>query len=298
MKKTALDASELVNAIPPKEDEVTAKINSMQSTQVFGQTIRYYDVGSGPVLVLLHGLASSAILDWGKVLTSLASTHRVLAMDEIGFGSSDKPNVEYRIQTYVDFLAEFLRQQQVEHFILGGVSFGGWIAAQYAIQATQRENGTSPAGRLPIPDKLLLCDAGGLHQDFPPELPSMLLPSSIATMKALLTKTIYDQSLVTDELARNLFISRLAAQDGWTVRSLVRNLSAHSEWVNDKLHGITIPTLIVWGTEDALFPLTHGRNFAANIPGAKLVEIEKCGHAPMVEKPNEFLAAIRGFLSL
>jgi hypothetical protein len=82
-------------------ETLTQQLRTMQSIQVFGQTIRYHDLGSGPVLVLLHGLASSALLDWGKVMPSLAATHRVLAMDQIGYGSSARLTVEFRIQTYV-----------------------------------------------------------------------------------------------------------------------------------------------------------------------------------------------------
>jgi pimeloyl-ACP methyl ester carboxylesterase len=297
MTKILLASLAVISAVVLKGKDATVRVGSMQSTRVFGQTIRYYDVGSGPVLVLLHGLASTAFGDWGKVIETLAATHRVLAMDQIGFGSSDKPTVEYRVQTYVDFLGEFLRQQKIHHFSLAGISFGGWIAAQYAIQALQPENSTNVAGKLPIPDKLLLCDAGGLHQDLSPEaiLP-LMLPGSVAAQKASAAALLYNRSLATDEAARNLFISRLAANDGATVRSLVNSVPTSTEWLDGKLNAITIPTLIVWGVEDPLFPIAHGRALAAGIPDAKLVTIEKCGHVPTNEKPNEFLAAVKDFL--
>jgi pimeloyl-ACP methyl ester carboxylesterase len=217
-------------------------------------------------------------------------------MDQIGFGSSDKPSVEFRIQTFVDFLGEFFRQQKIEQFSLAGVSFGGWVAAQYAIQAL-RPNLADPADRLPIPNKLLLCDAAGLKQDVPTDsFIAMSLPGSVAAQKASLEMLFCDQSLANDEVARHAFISRLAANDGLTVRSLAGSLPTSSEWVNDKLHLITIPTLVVWGAEDRVMPLAHGREFAANIPNAKLVVIEKCGHAPMVERPADFIAVTKDFL--
>jgi pimeloyl-ACP methyl ester carboxylesterase len=249
------------------------------------------------VLILLHGIASSAFSDWGKIIEPLAATHRILAIDQIGFGSSDKPSVEFRIQTFVDFLGEFLRQQKVEQFSLVGVSFGGWVAAQYAIQALRPNDPAKLADKLPTPEKLLLCDAVGLRQDVPPDvLIAMSLPGSVAAQKAALEALVYDQSLVNDEVVRHEFISRLAVDDGLTIRSLAGSLPTSSEWVNDKLHFITIPTLVVWGAEDHIMPLAHGREFAAGISGAKLVVIEKCGHAPMVEKPTDFLAAIKEFL--
>jgi len=125
---------------------------------------------------------------------------------------------------------------------------------------------------------------------------SMMLPDSIATAKASLSGLVYDQSFVNDEAARDRFAARLSANDGVTVRSILGSLPSSTEWLNRKLQSITIPALIVWGSEDRLVPLAHGREFAAGMPNARLVEIEKCGHAPLVERPADFLAAIRDFL--
>ncbi|HEY1764198.1 MAG TPA: alpha/beta fold hydrolase, partial [Opitutaceae bacterium] len=106
-----------------------------QTTVIFGQKIVYYDLGSGPTVVLLHGMGSSAKGDWGRCMLALAEHHRVIAPDQLGFGGSDKPFIDYGIQTWVDFLGEFLRQRKPGTFILAGESLGGWIAAQYTIQA-------------------------------------------------------------------------------------------------------------------------------------------------------------------
>src|ERR1700675_1953172 len=79
-----------------------------KTVAVFGQTIHYWDVGSGPVVVLVHGLGSRKEGDWGRVVAPLSQKYRVVAPDQIGFGKSDKPVIDYSIQTYVDFLNEFL----------------------------------------------------------------------------------------------------------------------------------------------------------------------------------------------
>ncbi len=97
---------------------------------VFGQSIHYFDVGSGPAVVLLHGLGSRKE-DWLPVLEPMAQKYRLLVPDQIGFGRSDKPLLDYSIQTYVDFLNEFLRQLKVEKASLVGESLGGWIAGLY-----------------------------------------------------------------------------------------------------------------------------------------------------------------------
>jgi alpha-beta hydrolase superfamily lysophospholipase len=115
------------------------------SVPVFGQKIAYYDTGSGPVVVLVHGFGSEARFDWGNVLLPLAEHHRVLALDQIGFGSSDKPFMDYSMQTYVDFLGEFLRTLNIHQFTLAGESLGGWISALYTIESLAPENTAWPS---------------------------------------------------------------------------------------------------------------------------------------------------------
>src|ERR1700681_892842 len=74
-----------------------------QTAIVFGQHILYYEAGKGPTLVLVHGFGTQALLDGGRVIKPLAQNHRVIAVDQVGFGHSDKPFIDYRIQTFVDF---------------------------------------------------------------------------------------------------------------------------------------------------------------------------------------------------
>ncbi len=101
-----------------------SKLPARHSVPVFGLKIVYYDVGSGPVIVLVHGFGSEARFDWGNVLLILSQHHRVIALDQIGFGGSDKPFIDYSVQTYVDFLGEFLRTLKVHEFTLAGESLG------------------------------------------------------------------------------------------------------------------------------------------------------------------------------
>src|SRR5260370_999815 len=121
---------------------------------VFGQSIHYFDVGSGPVVVLLHGLGSRKE-DWLPVLEPMAQKYRLLVPDQIGFGRSEKPLLDYSVQTYVDFLNEFLRQLKVEKASLGGESLGGGISGLYLAELCGRAD-------LITGDKLGLADAAGL----------------------------------------------------------------------------------------------------------------------------------------
>jgi pimeloyl-ACP methyl ester carboxylesterase len=251
---------------------------------IFGQTIHYWDVGSGPVVVLLHGLGSSKE-DWLAVVGPLSKNHRLLIPDQIGFGHSDKPLVSYSVQIFVDFLDEFLRQMKVEKASLVGESLGGWVSALYVTEI-------SGTDRVSVVDKLVLADAAGLKQKGP--IPDF--NTSLQSSGRLLKSLFYDSSWINDERIRQSFAHRLAANDGYTVQSFLNNPALASELLDDKLSQIRVPTLVVWGKQDQLVPFSSGEKYAAGIPGARLVAFDKCGHIPKAEKTAEFVSAVMAFL--
>lgn len=252
---------------------------------VFGQAIHYWDVGSGPVVVLVHGLGSRKE-DWLPVLEPLAQKYRVLVPDQIGFGKSEKPLLDYSVQTYVDFLNEFLRQLKVEKTSLVGESLGGWISALYAVEL-------GDGAHLTLVERLVLVDAAGLKQD---ALIPNLNPSSLAAMRGVMESVFYDTSWLNDEALRKIFTDKLSVHDSYTVRSFLGNPMIATERVDDRLGKIKTPTLVVWGKQDKLIPMAMGERYAAGIAGAKLVSFDKCGHVPPIEKTEEFLAAVTAFL--
>jgi len=252
---------------------------------VFGQAIHYWDVGSGPVVVLVHGLGSRKE-DWLPVLEPLAQKYRLLVPDQIGFGKSEKPLLDYSVQTYVDFLNEFLRQLKVEKASLVGESLGGWISALYAVEL-------GDGAHLTPVDKLVLVDAAGLKQDA--AIPN-LNPSSLAAMRGVMEAVFYDTSWLNEDALRKIFTDKLSVHDGYTVRSFLGNPMIAMERVDDRLGKIKTPTLVVWGKQDKLIPVAMGERYAAGIAGAKLVSFDKCGHVPGTEKTEEFLAAVTAFL--
>ncbi|AMO93007.1 alpha/beta hydrolase fold family protein [Collimonas fungivorans] len=277
-----------------------ADLPEQKTAVLFGANIRYYDIGSGPVLVLVHGLGSSAKGDWGQVMLALAQNHRVLALDQLGFGNSDKPQIDYGIQTWVDFLGEFLRQSQVSDFTLIGESLGGWISAQYTIQAL-RGIAAGPSLGLPKPARLVLSDSAGLHTTMkrlsasPPPGKPAIVGASLAGEKQLLASVFHSPSYQTDQALRDGLAWSLAKGDTWAIRA-VRNPALLDETVDNKLGAIKIPTLVIWGEHDNLLPLKDGRYFASKIGGAELKIIPGSGHAPMIETPDAFLSALQPFL--
>jgi pimeloyl-ACP methyl ester carboxylesterase len=258
-----------------------------KTVAVFGQTIHYWDVGAGPVVVLVHGLGSRKE-DWLPDVAPLSQKYRVLVPDQIGFGHSDKPLIDYRIQTYVDFLDEFLRDLKVEKASLVGESLGGWISALYAAEIT------GGAHVVPV-EKLVLVDAAGLNQEKP--VPPVLNPSTLAGMRGLMEAVFYDTSWLTEDALRKIFADKLSLHDGYTVRSILGNPAIASERLDNRLGEIHVPTLVVWGKQDNLLPIVNGERYAAGIPGARLVSFDKCGHVPPIEKTEEFVSAVTAFLS-
>ena len=272
---------------------------AQKSLVLFGVKLRYFELGNGPTLVLVHGLGSSAQGDWGRVMHTLAQTHRVLALDLPGFGASDKPAIDYGVQTWVDFLGEFLRAKRVVAFTLMGESLGGWIAAQYTIQAlTGVAVGESFV--LPKPSKLVLCDAAGhrasMARSFEPPPPGAPIGASLAGQKALLGAIFHGPSYRSDENLRGGWAWSMGKGDSATIKAFMTNKAILGEAIDGKLGAITIPTLVVWGEHDLLIPLADGQSYANGIPGAKLVVIPASGHAPMIETPAAFLAAVQPFL--
>ena len=275
------------------EDIYGHPLPQQQSVYVYGQRIAYYDMGQSkanvPVLVLLHGYGSQADVDFGAALPALSRTRRVIALDQIGAGNSSKPLVEYRVQTYVEFLAEFLRVLGITRFDLAGESLGGWTASQYTLQALATD------GTLPRPQHLILEDTAGYFST------SAMTPKmSVSTVGEVVTglRAVYfDPAKVTPDVARRRFISKLASNDGLVTKTFAANPAVHAEVLTDaQAHTITVPTLVVWGAQDPLIPVERARAIAAAIPGARLQLIEQCGHVPSLEQPEAFARVVNDFL--
>lgn len=185
--------------------------------RVFGQQIAYYDMGGAkggartdqPVLVLLHGYGSQADVDFGPSLPGLAKNRRVVALDQIGAGRSDKPYIEYRVQTYVEFLGEFLRTLGITRFDLLGESLGGWTAAAYTGQAL------APGSMLPRPNRLILEDAAGFEAPTGPPPPLRMTVSTVDEVVTGLRAVFFDPARITPEVARRRFVSKLEANDAF-----------------------------------------------------------------------------------
>jgi 2-hydroxy-6-oxonona-2,4-dienedioate hydrolase len=263
-------------------------VRAEKEVRIYGQRIRYVEAGTGQTVILLHGLGGSSA-NWMLNMDVLARRYRVIAPDQIGFGQSDKPMINYRVGTYVDFLDKFYSALKVERAVLVGNSMGGWIAALYAAQHPERV------------ERLVLVDAAGFAppKDFDAKQLAALNPSTREGMRALASRVFYNKQLYgSDEAIDFMLAQRMAAGDGYTIQSLIESIARGEDMLDGRLSAIKQPTLIIWGREDGLTPLAEfGERFKREIPSAEFVVLEQCGHVPMVEKAAEFNAALLKFLA-
>lgn len=247
---------------------------------VMGQHIHYYEAGQGPVLILLHGLGANAGI-WVNNIAPLAAHYHVYAPDQIGFGHSDKPLLDYKIETFVEFLRGFMESQNIKKAALAGNSLGGWIALDFTAQHPE------------LVSKLVLVNSAGLHFGQGPTVD--LNPSSLAGMRQVLELIFYNKQIVTDEFVHYAFANHLKDNDGYTIQRTLAGF-AQDQFEESKLASVHVPTLIVWGRNDELIPLAKGEQFHHGIPGSKMAVIDQCGHVPELERPEEFDRALMEFL--
>jgi len=262
-----------------------ANAQTSKEVTVFGQKIHYVEAGTGPTVILLHGLGGSTQA-WMFNIAPLAEKYHVVVPDKIGFGKSDKPLVNYRIRTYVDFLDQFCKQLKIERATLVGNSMGGWIAAAFTAAFPDRV------------DRLVLVDAAGYApaKDLDTRTFYGLNPTTREGMKSLVSKVFYNKAFQTDAAIEQAIAARLAAGDGYTINSITESIIRGEDFLDDTVKTIKRPTLIIWGRQDGLVPLAEGEHFNKDIAGSKLIVFDQCGHVPNFEKAGEFNAAVLKFL--
>jgi pimeloyl-ACP methyl ester carboxylesterase len=260
-----------------RDADLPWRLPALRRTRVHGQRIAYYEAGSGPPLVLVHGGSGSPALELGRVFMPLSQKFRVLAPYMIGFGPSDQPDLPYDAGTFVDYLGGFLSACGADNATIVGESLGGWVVGHYAVRQGRK---SSWGQTLPAISHLVLVDGalqvqpgdGGGAQD-----------------------TINDPEV--GKLAHEFYLTLPKVDNAKVLGASGPHMLAQP--VTDaQLQALHTPTLVVWGREDKLLPLDRGLHFAAQIPRARIQIIENCGHAPSMEQPLAYLAALGGFLGV
>jgi len=224
----------------------------------------------------------------GPTVGPLSQKYHVIALDQIGFGLSDKPFINYRVATLVDFLDGFYKELKIDRASLVGNSLGGFTATAFALAHPNKV------------DRLVLVDAAGyaVPKDVDPNSFNMLNPSTRAGMKQVLESVFYNKQMFSnDAVVDAAFAKKVSTGDGYTVQRFIESIIRGEDVLDGRLAAIKQPTLIVWGREDQLTPLAMGERFKQDIKGSEMIVFDKCGHAPQVEKAAEFNAALMKFLA-
>lgn len=260
---------------------------------VYGQKIHYVEVGKGPVVILLHNLGGD-LSDWDKNRDVLAQKYRVIAFDQIGAGQSDKPSINYRPATWVDFLLGVYKGLKINSASLVGHSMGGAVAASFALAHPEKV------------ERLVLLSAGYGYAipevsdpyqfGHVPGTLQLLNPSTLEQMQQSLALAFYErQAYVSDAAIDQAFAGSLLG--AYAQQRFIESFIRYEDVLDHKLGGIRQPTLIIWGREDRWTPLALGERFKRDIPGSKLLVIDRCGHFANVEQADQFNAAVMEFLS-
>jgi len=259
----------------------TPRVDNRSAT-VYGSKIHYLESGYGQPIVLLHGLGGGAET-LRPLIAFLAPRHHVYAPDQIGFGGSDKPLIDYRITTLVEFLHGFLDAVGVDRPDLLGVSLGARVASLYALEHPKR------VGRL------VLVSGAGYRPDLDDETAQALAFATLSDAKSALLLAYDDDRRATDAAAERLFAARMRSGSAFTVSRLVASFQSGDGFTDD-LSPITAPTLIAWGRGDDISPVSQGEKAHRQIKGSRLVVFDHCGHLVMEEAGKPLEEALASFL--
>jgi pimeloyl-ACP methyl ester carboxylesterase len=269
--------------------------------EVDGLPIRYLVAGEGPPLVLLHG-AGDNTLDWQWVMPDLAATHRVYAPDLPGSPDSARPAADYSPAFFERFVAGFLDALEIGPATFVGNSFGGLIALRLALSEPSRVTALVPV------------DSAGLGRAVNPAFTTVNVPglseamipfwrTPVGAYQRAWGRTVLLFAQPPGTVPREWLAEqcRLALSPGYleahmTVLRAVVSPLGQREVLVDKLSHLKMPTLVVWGARDRVFPESQAREAVALLPEGSLSLIPDCGHMPHVECPGRFVSVLGKFL--
>jgi pimeloyl-ACP methyl ester carboxylesterase len=271
-----------------------------EETSLHGRRISYLTAGEGPLLLLIHGIASDSEA-WRPALPLLARRATVIAPDLPGHGLSGKGPGDYSLGSLASMLRDLLVKLGHERATLVGHSLGGGVAMQFSYMFPERT------------ERLVLVSSGGLGRSVNPLLRAATLPGSefaiAATIGPITTLGRAGAAALRrlglrftpdlGEVGRGF--ASLADREGRvafldTLRSVV-NFSGQRVDASDRLYLASgMPTLLLWGERDSIIPVGHGRRAQERMPGSRLVTFADSGHFPQIDDPHRFAATVLEFL--
>ena len=235
--------------------------------------------GSGETLLLLHG--ANGNMSWLPIFEALAEHYDVIMPDHPGYGDSLLPDGIDSISDVAYFYLDFIEGLGLAGFHLAGHSMGGWIAAEIAVRDSHRLK------------SLTLVSAAGIRVDGTP-MGDLFLWTPEETMRAVFA----DEALIAERLAHTPSEQELGVmlKNRETTARFCWSPRFHNPDLRKWLHRIRIPTLILWGDSDGIFPEPYAHAYHELIPGSELTVYPHCGHQPMSEAEDAFLERVTTFI--
>jgi len=269
---------------------------------IHGHRLSVVVAGDGPVVLLVHGMAGSAAT-WKHVLPALARRFTVVAPDLLGHGESGKPRRgEYSLGAHANVLRDVLHVLGHDRATMVGQSLGGGLVMQLAYQFPERC------------ERLVLVGSGGLGREVSVLLRALTFPGAEYAFPLVCTPSLRDAfNQVASWLYRvgvravpsieEVWRSYCSLADADTRRAFFRTLQAvidiggQSVTATDRLYLTSqVPSLIVWGADDRLIPVSHATAAHEAMPASRLEIFEGAGHYPHCENPERFVEVLVDFI--
>jgi len=273
----------------------------LKETLLHGHRVAYRSAGSGPAIVLVHGITSTSAT-WERVMPYLAARFTVIAPDLLGHGQSAKPRGDYSLGAYASGVRDLMVSLGHDSATFVGHSLGGGVAMQLAYQFPERC------------ERLVLVDSGGLGREVNFLLRAATLPLSEVVLPVLASTHILNAGRTVSRL-----FGRLGIRAGTDVGELAKghaslaDAEARAAFVHtlrtivdpggqrvnasDRLYlAQNVPFMLVWGERDRIIPVEHGRHAHELVPSSRLEVFENAGHFPHVDDPQRFLDVLLDFI--
>ncbi len=259
----------------------------MPGVEANGVRINYEDVGSGPPVVLIHGLGSSA-RDWERQIGPLSGSWRFIAVDLRGHGNSDKPPGPYSLSDFATDVARVIEHLDIGPLPVVGISLGGMTAFQLAADRPELVSRVMSVNALPVFD----VDSTGMRVQIALRKLITRFMGMEKIGRVLAPKLFPDEDMTAE---REMLIERWAENDKRAYRAAFQ---AILDWpgVMEEMARFDKPILVVASDQDYT-PVEAKRPYVERMPTARMVVIENAHHAVPVERPERFNEVLAGFLA-
>lgn len=276
---------------------------TLQFRTIHGYRRAFRVAGSGPVLLLIHGIGDNSTA-WNTVHSQLAQRFTVIAPDLLGHGQSDKPRADYSVAAYANGMRDLLSVLDIDKVTVVGHSLGGGVAMQFAYQFPQ------------LVERLILVGAGGVTKDVNvalrlaslpmggEALALLRLPMALATLRA--TARVLGMFVGSTGVGRDIpNMLRILADlpEPTASAAFTRTLRAVVDWRGQVVTMLdrcylteSTPVQLIWGDQDAVIPVSHAHLAHAAMPGSQLEIFSQSGHFPFHDDPDLFVEVVERFI--